>query len=467
MSKVISKIFEPHSYSQQQIMEFLSTGDVTQMMWVANGTKYGKTLAACGGISNAAPKTKSSLWRIVAPIYRQTKISWKYVSQILPGEPYVTKNKSDMTMHLNGSGTDIQFWHGQNPEDLEGEGVAGQVNDECAKLKEQIMSSTRTTITRTGGKVLNISTPRGRNWFYRGCMRAKEEMLRAKAENRIPREIFLTAPTSDNPFIPQASIDEAKRLLPDRLFRQYYLAEFVEDGQVFIKPEVDTEYWGVEYDQFAAGSVHSWIRPDAKDLNVVAGCDWAKKQDFTVLTVWDHSSFPFRCVGFLRFQGKRYTEQVVEVAKFLRQFGSLEMLYHDRTGVGEALDDMLAQVPGLIYEGKHFSTASKSYMVNDLMTAMERKEILFPWWKELMSEFDTFEVETTELGTMKYQGSEGSHDDIVFSCCLGIAAAMVHCDKEFEVKILENLSLKRPELIEGTWENYIYETMDIDPEEGF
>ena len=420
------------------------------------------TLAACGGIANAVPKKKKSLWRIVAPIYRQTKISWKYISDIWPGEPYVTKNKSDMTMYLPGTGCELQFWHGQNPEDLEGEGVHGQVNDECAKLKQQIMDSTRTTMTRTQGRILNISTPRGRNWFYKGCMRAKEEMERAAREKRVPREIFLTAPTSDNRYVSAKSIAEAKRLLPDRLFRQYYLAEFVEDGAVFLTPAIDP-VWKEEY--YEDGPVHEWIHPDAKKKTVVVGVDWAKKLDFTVVTVWDFSMFPLRMVGFLRFQGKRYTDQVVELAKFLRGFGSVEILYHDKTGVGEALDDMLDAIPGLVYKGVTFTMQSKSYMVNDVMMAMERKEVLFPWWPELFKEFDTFEVETTDMGNMRYAAAEGSHDDIVFSCCLGLSAAIANLVSDFEIKILEEL--KSPVLVEGTWENYMNEIANIDIDEGF
>ena len=465
MVKAVNQIFEPHSPLQRQIMEFLDSKDETQMMWVACGTKFGKTLAACGGIALAVPRHPNTLWRIVAPIYRQAKISWRYVDQIWPGEPYVTKNKSDMTMHLNGTNADLQFWHGQNPEDLEGEGVSGQVNDECAKLREQIMSSTRTTVTRTRGKILNISTPRGRNWFYKGCRRAQEEMARAEKEGRVPREIFITAPTAANPYIPKESIEEAKRLLPDRLFRQYYEAEFVEDGAVFPNPKIDEDWWITEYEK--DGPVQSWVHPDAENITIVAGCDWAKKRDFTVLTCWDHSSLPFRCVGFMRFQGQRYTEQVVEIAKFLRRFKATEILYHDKTGVGEALDDMLDAIPGLIYKGISFSLQSKSFMVNDVVSSMERGEVLFPWWPELLQEFEVFEVVTTDMGNMKYAAAEGNHDDIVFSSCLGILACIQNTDKEFEVKELEDLAMKRPELIEGTWENYIYEMLDIDPEEGF
>jgi len=464
LAKVTNKIFAPHSPLQREIMEFLAGEGPPYIMWVACGTKFGKTAAACGGMAYAAPKRKGTTWRIVAPIYKQVKISWKYISEIWPKEPYVKKNKADMLMHLPGKKVDLQFWHGQSPEDLEGEGIHGQINDECAKLKQQVFDSSRTTFTRTRGRMLNISTPRGRNWFYRGCKRAQKEEALALEEKRQPREIFRTAPTSANPYIPQESIEEARALLPDRLFRQYYLSEFVESGAVFPNPVIDLPWWKEEF--LRDGPVEYWVHPEAKDKVVVAGCDWAKKRDFTVLTVWDHSKTPYRMVGFLRFQGKPYTEQVVDVAKFLyHNFKECEMLYHDKTGVGEALDDMLAQVPGLIYKGIVFTNASKSYMVNDLITAMERREIVFPWWKNLVEEFEIFEVDTNELGNMRYQAAEGGHDDIVFSTCLGIAAAVEYSAKDFEVKFLEELP--NAEMQKDTLENYMFEELDIDEEEGF
>jgi len=460
LAKIINKIFAPHSDLQKKIMEYLAGEGEPYIMWIASGTKWGKTLAACGSLANAAPKKKNTLWRIVAPIYKQVKISWKYISNIWPNEPYVKKNKSDMIMSLAGTNTDIQFWHGQNPEDLEGEGVHGQINDECAKLKQQVFDSSRTTFTRTRGRMLNISTPRGRNWFYRGCMRAKAEMRLAEEEGRTPNEVFYTAPTSDNPFVPKESIEEAKKLLPRRLFEQYYEAVFVESGQVFPTPEIDRAVWREPFER--DGAIEYWIHEDCKKLTVVAGCDWAKKQDYTVLTVWNHEKTPYRMVGFLRFQGKRYTDQVVDVAKFLRRFKECEILYHDKTGVGEALDDMLNQVPNLIYKGVTFTNASKSYMVNDLITAMERREILFPLWRELQQEFEVFEVDTTELGNMRYQAAEGSHDDIVFSCCLGISAANEYTDKTFEVSFLDDLGKDK-----DTVESYMNGMLGIDDEDEF
>jgi len=457
-----SKIFAPHSDIQEQMMMFLAGKGPPYIQWVACGTKFGKTLGACGGMAHAAPKISHSTWRIVAPIYRQTKISWKYMSQLWPGDPYTAKNKSEMTMRIPDQDVELQFWHGQNPEDLEGEGITGQINDECAKLKAQIMASTRTTTTMTQGRVQNISTPRGRNWFYKGCMRAKEEMERAASEGRLPRETFLWAPTKANPHVPRESIIEAKRLLPDRLFRQYYEAEFVEDGMVFSTLTRDP-MWKEKFR--ADGPIEYWIHPNSKNIQIVAGMDWAKKRDFSVLTCWDYAEKPFRMVGFLRFQGHKYTDQVVEVARFLQKFKHVEVMYHDKTGVGEAVDDLLGSVPNLVYKGFIFTNASKAYLVNDTIKLIEKRDVLWPWWDKLHEEFENFEVETTDLGNMTYAASEGSHDDIVASCCLGLRACEEYTDKSSSIVFLEELV--GTDEYKDHWDEYLEEMLGIDLKEGF
>ena len=357
-----------------------------------------------------------------------------------------------------------QFWHGQSPEDLEGEAIFGQVNDECAKLKKQVFDSSMTTWTFTQAQVLNISTPRGkRSWFYAGCMRAKEEMEAARREKRIPREVFYTAATRKNPFVPQASIDEAKRILPERLFRQYHLAEFIDDGNTFPQIKIDTEIWKKEF--YIDSSIEQWIHPDAKEISIVAGCDWAKKNDYTVLICLDHSKVPFKCVGFLRFHQEKYTSQVIRVYKFLKRFKSCEILYHDKTGVGEAIDDLLSEIPDFVYHGIVFTNASKALMVNALITGIEQDKVLFPWWPTLEHEFNVYEVDTDDLGRARFGAPEGDHDDIVSAYFLAYAAAEEYGEREYKARFLEELPAES--FNKSLWQQYIDEQLEIDQDEGF
>ena len=441
----------------------LKPGEGPRILWVACGTKMGKTLGASAGYAHAVPKYPGTTSRWVAPIFKQTNIAWNYLSKIWPGDPYVTKHKVDMMMKIPSKDIVSEFWHGVHPEDLEGAAVKIQVNDEAAKLKEQVFISSNTTWTFTQAQVINISTPRGRNWFYKGCMRAKDEMARAKREKRIPREMFISAPTIANPYVPRESIEEARRLLPARLFQQYYEAAFLDNGSVFPRLQVDKEFWKAEY--IKDGPVEYWLAPGCEKMTVVAGCDWAKRQDYTVLILIDHTQRPFRIVGFMRFHQKKYTEQVIDIVRFMRKFKEVEILYHDRTGVGDAIDDMLSEVPGLIYQGIVFSNANKAEMVNSLITGVEQTNIVFPNWPEMIHEFDVYEVETDSIGRMRYNAAEGSHDDIVTGTFLAYAAAEQYAEKDFEIKFLEELPGE--EFQKSTWANYMSESLDFDVDEGF
>ena len=57
MKKIRTEIFAPHSDIQRQVMEFLADRDnPTRTMWVACGSKFGKTIGAAGSIAYAAPQ---------------------------------------------------------------------------------------------------------------------------------------------------------------------------------------------------------------------------------------------------------------------------------------------------------------------------------------------------------------------------------------------------------------------------
>ena len=151
----------PHSDKQKLIMNAFFIPGLIEM-WVACGSKFGKTFAASSAISLAFPLKQQALWRWVAPIYTQSKIGFKYCKRMLPPEPYVRPNESNLSLSIPAIDSQIQFFHGQHPESLEGEATAGNILDECAKMKEGVYESAKTTTTVTRGPIIGISTPKGK-----------------------------------------------------------------------------------------------------------------------------------------------------------------------------------------------------------------------------------------------------------------------------------------------------------------
>ena len=431
----------PHGSKQALIMQaFLHPG--IEEIYIANGTKWGKTIAAATAIINALVAKPRATLRWVAPIYEQSRLGYDYCRRILPPPPHVSLNNSGLKIGLESQDSMIQFYHAQNPVALEGAGIAGYVFDEAAKMKEDAYASAKTTVTVTRGTMLFISTPLGKNWFYTRCMAAKDEMLRARHEGRMPRQIFITAPTADNPFVPRESIESARRTLPSRLFRQYYEAAFEDEGSVFTAFRQCVE--GDELDLW--GDDQHWLAPEASTKSVVIGVDWAKTVDYCAFVAIDLESR--KVVGVRRFHQLPYTEAIRRLVQFARRFATCEAVFHDKTGVGMAIDDQLA-FTDLNYRGITFTNASKAEMVARLITTFEQSALAIPRWPTLLAELEAFEVQTSAIGTLRYAAAGGGHDDTVCALLLAHAALNEYADSQNQLLFLEDLEPPATTPLEG------------------
>ena len=428
------ELFEPHSDKQSIIIRCTQIPELTEL-WVSCGTKFGKTVAGVASYCSLAPRLNDGIIRHVAPIYSQAKIGMRYAQKFLPPKPYTKINNSLHNITFPGTNKNqvIEYWHGKDPESLEGEGVMFYLLDEASKMKRSVYDSALTTMTMTRGLLAATSTPRGKNsWFYNKCVDAKAEMDWCLAKGRNPTKIFLTATTADNPYVMQETLKEKKRNLPDRLWRQYYLAEFIDSGEIFpyfrdaivgdpILFEMDSQLWLKDGNKKVAG--------------VIIGVDWGKQEDYAVFTAWCPKLKEM--IGFMRFRGIDYVSAIKNLIWFGRQFESLLLVRHDKTGLGEVIDDALASTD-LPYEGVVFTNKSKSEMVNGLMLAFQRHDIEIPNWPDMVKELDSYEVIVSDIGNWKYAAGDG-HDDIVSSMFLGWAGVEEYAPTSLEVISLDQL----------------------------
>lgn len=434
---------EAHSKKQQLIMSAFQIPTLKKM-YVACGTKFGKSLSASVCESTAAMGRPGTKWRWIAPIYDQAKVGMEYFKRVLPPAPHTDFKENAMRIYMPHIDVEFQFWHCKTATSLEGPGINGNIFDEAAKCPHDAVVSAQTTVAFTGGPQAYLSTPLGKNWFYKESMEAKEHMLWSLKKGVAPERIFITARTIDNPFIDPRVIDEAKRSLPDRLFRQYYLAEFLDDGSVFVGFKECIE--GPPLDVW--GATQFWVDLRAPTLDVFIGVDWAKKEDYLVITAYSIIDGRPKQVGFLRFQGIGYVEALKELHRFMKRFKKVVIIKHDKTGVGEAIDDMMVQL-GVPFEGVVFTAASKAAMVNQLMVAFETRDIGLANWPEQTSELESYTVVTNELGNARYSAPVGLHDDIVSATMLAYLAAREYAS-EFKLHFLEHLP-QEPKLSVANW----------------
>lgn len=352
---------------------------------------------------------KRILWG--APTYDQVRIGWDETRHGV-GD-FATFTQQRMTAEFSTGGR-IIYRSLDDPDNARGHSGDGIVVDEVGDVKEAAWYEVlRPMLLDTGGWAWFIGTPRGHNWFWREFVKAidRDDSARWQVptlgceieDGRLIRKLH----PLENPEIRFRELLDAYETTPERIFRQEYLAEFIEDtGGVFrkIRDAVVTEAIHREHQDY------------------VVGVDWGKYNDFTVLTVINAS------IG-----------QVVEIDRFNQidyqlQLGRLEALCQryrpravivERNAMGEPLVEQLHR-DGLPVEPFTTTNASKAQIIDGLALAFEQGTIGIIDDPVLIAELEAYEMDRLPSGMFRYGAPAGMHDDCVMSLALawsGVAKA--------------------------------------------
>ena len=161
----------------------------------------------------------------VSPVYKQSKKVFDEVFKAFAKRPEIYRkvNQSELIIEYI-TGSTIQFFSAERYDNIRGFTFDYLVCDEFAFIDEKAWTEVlRATVLVKGKKVLLISTPKGKNHFYK--------MHQLDGINEQYKSFTMTS--YDNPMINPKEIDDAKLTLPEMIFRQEYLAEFV-DGSAML-----------------------------------------------------------------------------------------------------------------------------------------------------------------------------------------------------------------------------------------
>jgi len=267
---------------------------------------------------------KPGLYWFVAPSYRQAKaIGWTKLKFYLEADPDWKFNEMELKAYHPHLHTTIELKGADNQDSLRGIGLDGVVLDECATMKPNVFPSIiRPMLADTRGWALFIGTPKGKNWFYDAFVNENPEWKSWHYSTKV------------NHYIPAEELEAAKKDMPSRLFHQEFLAEFLDDEErVFRRLRLCT--------------VGEYQDP-VKGERYYIGCDLAKHQDWTVLTVIDITSRHVVCKE--RFQRISWPEQKERIQRLSERYNYAPVLI-DSTGVGDAIEAMLSEIGSLFDTG--------------------------------------------------------------------------------------------------------------------
>jgi hypothetical protein len=421
---------DPHQ-AQEPFVYWSDLNPEAQCLVAPAGTKTGKSFGASLWLAreNLEGEGLYSVW--IGPTMFKSRIGYRYMLRMLPDCGLIDTSDRQLTISL-ANNCYIQCLHGRDAEvTVEGEAIDRFVIDEAGKQKRQLWYSLLTTLTQTGGKGIVTGTPRGFGWY-------RDIFLQAQAGD--PFFAWVQLKTESSPYVLAKAIAQAKRLLPPALFAQYYEAVFVSMSTVF--GDLSGMWSDVKVDQKAK----LWVHPDveARALDVSIGVDWAKKRDWTVFYATNAKG---ECVGFYRTKGVGYPEQVRRLKIFCKHFKGEVSIRHDKTGVGEAIDDMIAEAGiDANVDGVTFTNSSKSAMVTKVILAIEHGWHRAPRIGVIETEFNSYEVQVTRTGIMTFSAPDGEHDDVVSAAALSISGAYEESlTSEAEKVLAEAMGDKVPE----------------------
>lgn len=359
---------------------------------VACGRRFGKTILGTHRFARAVLEGKPAGW--FAPTYKYLTDVWRASERILkPGIKVLSKQERRIEL-INGGVA--EFWSLEDKDAGRGRKYALAVIDEAAAVKdlgEIFNEAIRPTLTDLRGGADFLSTPKGMNFFWHCFARGTDLSEREWSS--------WCKPTIDNPYIAPSEVEAARTQLPDRVFRQEYLAEFIEDaGGVFrrVRESVDVGRTGP-------------IEPRPGCYYAI-GVDLARVEDFTVISVLDGDG---RQVYFERFNQISWERQIAAIHDVSVHYPGRVII--DSTGVGDPICEALRR-SGVDLTTYGFTNQSKQVAIDKLALLLERGRLRLMDVPAQTNELLAFEYELTPSRNVRMAAPEGMHDDCVIALSL-------------------------------------------------
>ncbi len=328
----------------------------------------------------------------IAPTFRMADDVWRGFKAAL-APVWQGKNESMRRIDLPNGGV-IAVRSGHDPDALRGVGLDLAVLDEAAYLHPAVWSSVvRPALSDRRGEALFLSTPRGRNWFWALWMTGQKPDQ--------PQWKSWRFPTTANPLIDPAEVEAARDLLPERVFREEYLAEFLDDGgQVFRRVD-------------EAATVEVGARPQPGE-RIVFGVDWGRDNDFTCIAVIAADSR--RLVALERFNRIGWEVQRGRLAALAGRWEP-DAIWAEANSMGGPNIEAL-QAEGLPVIPFTTTASSKGPLIEALALALERGELTILRDPVLVEELRAYRMERLPGGRYRYSAPSGGHDDTVIALAL-------------------------------------------------
>ncbi len=353
---------------------------------IAAGRRFGKTEGIKIKAIYKAPMQR--VWWVM-PTFNAGQPTWRDFARTFENYPNVYINNSERLIQFpQGGFLQVKAADSQ----LRSAGLDYVAVDEAAFCNDELWNYTlRPMLLEGKGSADFLSSTNGRNWFW--------QLYQQGLDPNEPEWKSWHYTSYDNPLLDPTEIDDIKRNTPQRVFDQEYMAEFLDDGGAVFRNLKACIY---------EDSLHR------KQHKVIIGVDWARYNDYTVLTVI--STQTRQVIEIDRFNQIDWTLQRGRLEALCKRY-DVSMIYAEANSIGEPNIEEL-QKRGLPIQPFVTTAASKAQIINQLALAFEQQDIAIPDNPTLLGELQAYTVERLPSGNFRYTAPSGLHDDMVMSLAI-------------------------------------------------
>jgi hypothetical protein len=322
-------------------------------------------------------------------------------------EPITVEKSEQQHRIATRSDGSVECWSLDDPDAARGRKYRRIVVDEAALVRDLEtvwQASLRPTLSVLGGDAWFLSTPKGLDSFHHFYQLGQDDLQ--------PDWMSWQMPSSASPYITAEEIEAARRELPERIFAQEYLAQFVQ-----------LEGAGV----FRGVRAVSRLQPRGPERGhqYVFGVDWGRTNDFTAISVIDATLG--EQVALDRFSNIDYEYQSERLHKWAEVYRPVLIVAESNAmgrplverlqlGYARLLGDARPALPVWAWEA---TNASKAALVQALGLAIERGDLTLLDDQVQIGELQAYEAQVLPSGMIRYGAPAGQHDDTVIA--LGLA----------------------------------------------
>lgn len=386
--------FTPHNKQREMISSIIEGPAKYHIACV--GRQFGKSLmginlALYWAINNNNVKV---LW--ISPVYSQSNKVQKEIIQAIEGSDIVkSANFSSNEIELK-NGSTILFRSAERYDNIRGITADYGILDEASFMKgDSWTEAIRPVFMVRGKRVLFITTPKGKNFVYDLFQLGKSR------DDKHQQYKSYTGTSYDTPYINNAELEDAKLTLPEKVFRQEYLAEFLDGG-------------GEVFENLEKNKFTKWTPPQGK---VYCGIDLGKQEDATCATFIDSTG---KIVHMYRNNKVEWSQMIRDIVVLLKKFNATAMV--EVNGIGDPIFEQIRKQ----WANTHpFTTTNKSKqeIIEGLILDMNENTVKIPHedlFPTLVHELEVFTYDyNPKTRSIRYGHPNGMHDDTVMATAIG------------------------------------------------